>query len=328
MESPRHNIGADPGVPLVSVIIPVHNRLQYLRQAVESALAQTHPAVEVIVVDDGSEVDLLPVVDRFGTSVRVLRQPNGGLASARNHGIAHASGKYLSFLDDDDFLEPHAIEELLTAMASCSGAQWAAGRYYYVDEHGRRLPCEHRCRFQSGNVYRHMIRNNLMGAPSAVLVSVAAMRTLGGFDPAPCYHMAEDYDLWMSLARRWPLAATQRKVTNYRIHSGQFTQRQAKLHTQAVLAVLQKQWALSPPVYEQDFRRSIARVHFQHGDTLYVSGEHRAARAHWRRGLPAISEIGCWGVCNRFLKSWLPIPALGLLRRMFRPARLSPPASL
>jgi glycosyltransferase involved in cell wall biosynthesis len=86
--------------PLVSVIIPVYNRDRYLAEAIESVLAQTYPAIELIVVDDGSSdrsaeiAQSYPVIYHF--------QPNGGIGSARNAGIALATGEFLAFLDSDD----------------------------------------------------------------------------------------------------------------------------------------------------------------------------------------------------------------------------------
>ena len=90
--------------PLVSVIIPVYNRAEYLAQAVASVLAQTHPAVEVMVVDDGSTCDVLSSL-KASEGVRVFRKENGGQGSARNFGLSRAAGDFVLFLDDDDLLE-------------------------------------------------------------------------------------------------------------------------------------------------------------------------------------------------------------------------------
>ncbi len=297
---------------LVSVIIPVHNRVVFLHQAIASVLEQTHPRVEAIVVDDGSEIDPGPVIYPFGPRVRLLRKRNGGLASARNHGIANAAGEYLLLLDDDDFLERSAIADLLSALATTPNAVWAAGRYQYVDERGRALR-EHRCQFESGDVYRRMIHNNLMGAPSVVLASTDVVRRLGGFDESPCYHMAEDYDLWLRLARHSPLAATQRKVSNYRLHGAQFTQTQRSRHGEAVLAVLRKHQLMSDAGYRDDFRQSIARKHLSLGDTLYLAGRSAEARTQWHIAAEARC-VNPWRLRWRRMKSHLPAGLLGMLR--------------
>jgi glycosyltransferase involved in cell wall biosynthesis len=89
--------------PLVSVIIPVYNSARYLGEAVGSVLAQTYRPLEVILVDDGSTDDSAEVARSFGDAVRLYSQANGGVAAARNRGLAMAAGELLAFLDADDF---------------------------------------------------------------------------------------------------------------------------------------------------------------------------------------------------------------------------------
>ena len=131
----------DAKADLVSVVIPVHDRLRYLTEAVTSVLEQTHPHREVVVVDDGSSVDVERCLRSFGAAVRLFRQENQGLGAARNTGMRNARGEYLLFLDDDDALEPTALRELLTTLHGLPGAGWAAGKFAYVDEEGKRSPC-------------------------------------------------------------------------------------------------------------------------------------------------------------------------------------------
>src|SRR3954451_25257002 len=120
-DCPPARRGGAPVRGRVSVIIPVHNRVQYLACAIESALGQAYPDVEGIVVDDGSPVDPAPVLAAFGDRVRFTRKVNGGLASARNWGIRRSSGEYVLWLDDDDFLERTALDDLRVALAECPG---------------------------------------------------------------------------------------------------------------------------------------------------------------------------------------------------------------
>lgn len=86
-------------MPSVSVIIPVYNGERYLRDALESVFAQTHPASEVIVADDGSSDESASVAEGFAPRVSVIRQENGGAGSARNTGVRHAIGVLPAFLD-------------------------------------------------------------------------------------------------------------------------------------------------------------------------------------------------------------------------------------
>ena len=99
--------------PLVTVIIGVYNAERYLAEAIESVLAQTHPAVEVIVVDDGSTDASGRIAEGYGVRVRCIRQENGGMAAARNRAIPEARGSYLSFLDADDRFPPDKLRNQL-----------------------------------------------------------------------------------------------------------------------------------------------------------------------------------------------------------------------
>src|SRR6185295_8992994 len=92
--------------PLVSVIIPNYNYARFLRQAVDSALWQTYPNVEVVVVDDGSRADSAAVLASYGAKIKWVSQPNRGVAAARNHGARLSRGAYLAFLDADDYWLP------------------------------------------------------------------------------------------------------------------------------------------------------------------------------------------------------------------------------
>lgn len=95
--------------PLVSVIIPCYRQARYLPEAIDSVLAQSHSAVEAVVINDGSDDDTEAVARRYGERIRYVWRPNGGIAAARNTGIQHARGAYLKFLDADDYLHPAQI---------------------------------------------------------------------------------------------------------------------------------------------------------------------------------------------------------------------------
>jgi len=104
---------------LISVIIPVYNVENYLEKCVDSILCQTHPTLEVILVDDGSRDASGSICDTYAardSRVKVIHQENGGLSRARNAGIAAATGEYISFIDSDDWIEPDAYAHLLDLM--------------------------------------------------------------------------------------------------------------------------------------------------------------------------------------------------------------------
>ena len=132
--SEREILGDD--VPLVSVIVTCFNQACFLTEAIESVLAQSYPRTEILVVDDGSTDATAAVAARY--PVRCLRQPNAGLAAARNTGIAATAGPMLVFLDADDRLLSGALEAGVRCHREHPGCGLVYGSYVYVDVAGRR----------------------------------------------------------------------------------------------------------------------------------------------------------------------------------------------
>jgi glycosyltransferase involved in cell wall biosynthesis len=299
--------------PMVTIVITVYNRLAFLDQAVRSALDQTYPQIELMVVDDGSETDVKRVLEPFGDLVKFYTKPNGGPASARNIGIKHANGEFILFLDDDDFLEPCAVRELVEVVRGEPGARWAAGRFAYADETGKRVPRQHSAQLSSGDVYEGMIHQNLVGAPSVVLAPTEIIRSLGGFDEDRAVQLCEDYDLWLSLAKEFPVAASRRVVSNYRLYPGQATKNWEGLY-KAWLNILGKHRKIARPGFAEEFDRSIAAIQLEYGDSLYLNGRYDEARQSWGEayGKCGITHIGYF---IRWAKSHFP-NLLRLLRRV------------
>lgn len=101
--------------PLISVIIPAHNYARYLPAAIDSVLAQDYTNIELIVIDDGSTDDTPEVLTTLAGRIRSLRQPNGGIASARNTGYRLAHGDFIAFLDADDLFTPGRLAVQMAA---------------------------------------------------------------------------------------------------------------------------------------------------------------------------------------------------------------------
>jgi hypothetical protein len=119
--------------PLFSIVIDNYNYAAYLRASLESALAQSWPHAEVIVVDDGSTDDSRAIIAEFGERVRPVLQSNGGQASAFNAGVAAARGEYIAFLDSDDVWYPDKVERVLAAFGRHPAAGWLRHRLEVTD---------------------------------------------------------------------------------------------------------------------------------------------------------------------------------------------------
>ena len=256
--------------------------------------------------------DVLAALERVRSRIICLRKANGGQASARNYAMSQAKGEYLLFLDDDDLLEPFAVEALLKATLA-EGTAWAAGRFRFMDASGRLVAREHACRWESGDVYERMIVNNLVGPPCTVLVRADVVRKLGGFDETPAILTGEDYDLWLSVARESPIASVAQPVARYRLHHAQSTSNWTR-HYEALLKVLEKHRVRASVELNQAFQKAIAAAHFEYGDALYVAGKVREAREHWRASAYGSTSGPCWRRRSRFLKSYLPRQLRSLLR--------------
>lgn len=207
---------------LVSIIIPAFNYERYVARAIESALAQDYPAVEVVVVDDGSTDGTAAVAEQFvDRGVRVIRQANQGLAAARNTGIAHATGELLFFLDADDFLEPQAIarlNEVLTSLGADFGMVACLPNVIEVRdgvEHWVELPNDTAIPFQEV-VWRQLVFGTRF--PCTVLARKEVFEVCGPFDPL--YHRlgCEDRDMWLRIAEHYRIWMVNERLVNLLFH--------------------------------------------------------------------------------------------------------------
>jgi len=125
--------------PHFSVIIPAYNAAATLARAIESVRAQTSPAHEIIIVDDGSSDDTASVAESFGGAVTLIRQPNGGVAGARNAGARSATGDWLAFLDADDWYAPDRLRLHADWISEDPVLDFLTGDYEYRDDSGNLL---------------------------------------------------------------------------------------------------------------------------------------------------------------------------------------------
>ncbi|MFA6229082.1 MAG: glycosyltransferase family 2 protein [Rhodanobacter sp.] len=180
---------------LVSVIMPVYNAAAWLQRAVESVLLQSHRNLELIAIDDGSSDDSLALLDAFARTdarVRVQRQAvNGGVAAARNAGMAVAQGQYMAFLDADDWWHPAKLERQLASLHA-HGALISYGEYWRVAEDGRVLS---RVTPPAKINWHDMLASNFIGNLTGLYA-----RQLGDIPFQKIGH--EDYVFWLEQIRR------------------------------------------------------------------------------------------------------------------------------
>lgn len=198
MDGRPGTVGGRTDDDLVSVVIPVYNGAHFAGKAIESVLAQTLPAAEVLVINDGSTDNIVEVVGRYGSAVKLVSQRNGGLSNARNTGIRLARSQYVAFLDADDWWHPRKLEAQVAAMQAEPGANASYTGLMLVDAvTGQEQPNV------AMNVER--LKRDLQwcnpGGPtgSSVLISRELLERAGPFNerlPA-----CEDWEMWFRLSR-------------------------------------------------------------------------------------------------------------------------------
>ncbi len=201
--------------PKVSIVLPTYNGERYLRGAIESCLGQTHRNLELVLVDDCS-TDRTPEVIKSFTDPRIIyirNQRNQGLPRGLNIGFARTTGEYLSWTSDDNEYAPTAIEEMLRALRASPDTDFVYADFTAIFEstgeaESRKLPDEPALK-----------QTNTIGA--CFLYTRRVYREVGDFDPRLA--LAEDYDYWIRVWKRFGMRHLNQDLYLYRYHSKSLT---------------------------------------------------------------------------------------------------------
>ena len=243
------------GAPTVSVIVPAYNAAGTVPEAVRSVLAQTLSDVEVLVVDDGSEDDTAAVVTRVAEGdgrVRLVRQPNRGVAAARNAALAEARGVYVAPLDADDVWYPHKLAAQVARMER-GGRQTGMVYSWWVglDEAGAVRGASPRLRAE-GRLASCLLYANFIGNASVPLYRREAVERVGGYDEglrARAAQGCEDWDLSLRIAALYTTAVAPGYHVGYRRAATSMSagvDAMARSHD-AVIDRLRADWGGVPP---------------------------------------------------------------------------------
>src|SRR6266480_255100 len=226
-----------PKAGLVSVIIPCYNQAHFLHEAIQSALAQTYSHREIFIVDDGSTDNTAEVTSGF-SGVRYIRQENAGVSTARNTGLKESRGEYLVFLDADDRLLPEALEIGVDCLRQHPTWAFASGHSRFITADGALLaPPAQLC--VTRDHYLELLRGNYIWCPGSVIYRRNAFEVVKGFDTS--LGPGADYDLYLRIARNYPVFCHNRFVAGYRLHSSSMSADPA-LMLQDTLKALDAQW--------------------------------------------------------------------------------------
>jgi glycosyltransferase involved in cell wall biosynthesis len=212
--------------PLVTVVVPAFDAEATLAETLRAVAAQTYRRIEILIVDDGSTDATPEIAADFCTSdarARLIRKDNGGVASARNRGIAEAGGEWVAPVDADDLWHPTKIERQIAAALSAPEAPGFVYCWFRViDGAGRIIGAGEPWTVQ-GRVLGRLAYRNVVGNGSALLLSKRATLEAGGYDDSLRARDAEgceDVALQLEIARHHPVAVVPEYLVGYRFQPG------------------------------------------------------------------------------------------------------------
>lgn len=236
--------------PLISVIIPCFNHGRYLSKAINSVLAQSYPHAEIIVVDDGSTDDTRQAATRY-PQVKYIYQHNQGPSAARNTGIGQSSGDYLVFLDADDWFFEEAFHTNLQYLLANPRAGFVSGAYTLAEKGVN----DEVIREITGNHYLHLLQRNYIAMHATVMYRRNALVQFG-FDAT--LRGCEDYDVYLQIARRFPVIHHTKQIAVYTIHSTNSSENLPLMLDGALRALNKQKHQLVSEEEEESFQKGIA----------------------------------------------------------------------
>jgi len=298
--------------PLVSILIPTYNRATYISSALDSALAQTYPNLEIIVHDDASSDNTKEVLSGYhDPRLRVIRtEDNHGMIGGWNYIVKKARGEYIKFLASDDLLEPTCVAELVSSALAHPNSAIITCQRKFINEHGRvvkQMGFANKSVVVDGIQHARWIlttlRENKIGEPTAVLyprklagLPAGAGAKAGVYDPQ--FSQFADFEYWIRLLQFGELVYVHKPLCSFRVHEGSNTCtaiRDGRFITE-IFALLRKYY--DSPDYATTFSLTPAdRAHVTKIKTLdtlknikdlFIRGDLSTARRYFTRLLRAL----------------------------------------
>jgi len=261
----------------VSVIIPAYNAEKYIGEAINSVLSQMYTDFEVIVIDDGSTDETQARVKEFGELVSYYYKQNNGPASARNFGVKKAKGEFIAFLDADDLWEPEKLEKQLNFLNRhpeivlvCSAIYSFGTRsktYYLLST-----------KTHQGNLFRSLFLKSFIHTSSVIIKKKAIIEDVGGFKEE--YRWGEDYDLWLRIAKRFPIAYLGEPLVRIRSHEQNISKAKISLRQNAIKII--KEYYDPRYISKSDYHKRLSELTIYLGRNYLKKGAKQEARAHFK----------------------------------------------
>jgi glycosyltransferase involved in cell wall biosynthesis len=296
----------------VSVIMPAFNAEEFIAAAIASVLRQTYQHWELVVIDDGSKDGTATILRRFLSAddrIVCITQENRGLAAARNVGIRSATGELIAFLDSDDLWTEEKLETQVKVLMETNsdfvysdGYLFSENQVFDESQTFSSIPGLMVFGKMAGSVfYNHLYASNRIPILS-VLVRKSVLLEVGLFDEDPGIFGAEDYDLWLRLARHGvTFYGIEKPLTRYRCHAKAMSRNQVRMKKSEV-AVIERQAGGSDDDRELGRNRRSA-LYWDLAMALVEKGETREAR-EWVRKARAVAGGG-WKTMSHLVLLWV-----------------------
>ena len=220
-------------VPVVSVVMPVHNGAKYLREAIDSILNQTFRDFEFIIVDDGStdeSATILADYVRQDARVKVISQINAGITPSLNNGMRAARGEFLARMDCDDLSMPERFEKQVAYLRAHPDCVLVGSQAMMVDPEGLPIRPKHDTSYDHAAIVAALLNKGWPIVHPTVMIRTAVMREIGGYDEQ--YRAVQDHDLFARLAERGQLANLPDILLHYRQHFNAISFAKAQLQSE------------------------------------------------------------------------------------------------
>jgi glycosyltransferase involved in cell wall biosynthesis len=290
--------------PRVSVVIPCLNGRRFVEEAIDSVLGQTFPHLELVVIDDGStdgsEEVIRAHVERSGAAapVTVVAREHRGKGFTLNQGLDMARGEFFAALDADDVWEPDKLAGQVTAMerngpdvaGTFSDAVVIDAQGRVIDRLGRLYP------YRGGDIFMDLVFERFVPPSPTSLFRKRAIVRVGGYDQR---RIAEDFDLWIRLARMYRFVFIPRALARYRIHGVNMSIRQADRMFDEARCIIEELLEVDPSL--RPYRPAVeARITARYAAHQYNNLRLREAREHAISALMTLpSERLAWVVLAR-----------------------------
>ncbi len=289
---------------MVSIVTPSFNSARFLRECIESVLAQDYPNIEYIVMDGGSTDETPAILERYLERIaRIHSAPDFGQGQAINRGLAASQGDIVAFLNADDAYLPYAVGQAVRAFAAHPGAAVVYGNAYHVAADGTTV-----APYPTEDFDRASLARSCYICQPAAFVRRQAFERAGALNPS--LHYVLDYDLWLRLAAVGPFVRIEPFLAKSRVHSGSKSVSNRKAFYREIFSMLQSHYGYVPYEWVQGY----ASFLIERRDQFFAKPRHTFVAA------ALTLALGSWINRRRiavFFRDWLAHRTIGkrLLQR-------------